>query len=133
MRDETVAALKAWRSSKVLALDEERFVRIVEDIRASTNADLWSAIAPRKSATKKATADPLAAEVKSALAKYKAAAALKAARLVRYMLPDRETMPKSMPAALKLLRTYHSDAEIADGAKALMKQIKEEAGTDVPL
>lgn len=133
MRDETVAALKSWRASKKLAIDEEKFVRILEDIRANTNSDLWSAVAPRKPAPKKKAADPLAADVKAALAKYKATAAIKAERLVRYMLPDRATIPKSMPAALKLLRADHSEAEIRDGARALMKQLEKESGTDVPL
>jgi hypothetical protein len=133
MRDETVAALKAWRASKALALDEEKFMRILEDIRSSANSDLWLAISPRKPAAKKKAADPLAAEVKAALAKYKATAALKAERLVRYMLPDRATMPKSMPAALKLLRTQYSEAEIISEARALMRQLEKESGTDVPL
>jgi hypothetical protein len=134
MRDDTVIALKAWRASKVLALDETKFARILEDIRSSTNAELWLAIFPPKApAKKKKIADPLAEEVKIALAKYKATASTKAERLVRYMLPDRATMPKTMPAALKLLRAYFSDAEIVDGARALMKQLGVEAGTDVPL
>lgn len=133
MREETVVALKSWRASKKLAIDEEKFVRILEDIRANTNSDLWSAVAPRNPVAKKSASDPLAADVRVTLAKYKATAALKAEKLVRYMLPDRATMPKSMPAALKLLRTYHTEAEIADGAKALMKQLEKESGTDVPL
>lgn len=134
MRDETMIALKAWRTSRTLALDEAKFVRIIEDIRSITNADLWAAITPSKPAAKQKKApDLLAVGVKAALAKYKAAAAVKAEKLVKYMLPDRATMPKSMPAALKLLRAHFSDSDIAEGARALMKKVEQETGTDVPL
>jgi hypothetical protein len=132
MRDETLAALKAWRTSRALALDEQKFRLVLADIRENTDTALWSVIAPRKPAAKKQS-DPLLLEVKGALAKYKAAAAAKAERLIRYMLPDRATMPKSIPASVKILRAHFSDTEIAEGARALMRRLEEETGTDVPL
>ena len=132
MRDETLAALKAWRSSKALALDESKFKLILSDLRSIPDDELWERLSRKVKPQR--VEDSALKDVKQALAKYKATASAKAAALTLFLLPVREgPAPKTMPAALKVLRGYFSDSEIVQGAHDLMASLKAELGTDVPL
>lgn len=132
MLEETKIALRALRASKKLELDRSKFEAIMNDLRAFSNEQLWLALEPPKKRPAK-PADPLAARVKRALAKFKAPAATKAQRLVLHLIPDRETPPRTMAAALKLLRQYFEDDDIGNGAEELMRKLLDEGGMGVTL
>lgn len=131
MRDDTKTALKVLRASKKLEMDRAKFGALLADIRAHTDDALWAAITP--ASRPKKPVDPLADHVKRALAKYRAPANTKAERLVAYMMPDRDKFPKTMAAALKLLRQYFPDPDIAGAADEVMAALLAEGGMTVTL
>jgi len=135
VRDDTLVALKAIKASKKLEIDEAKFRNIMQEFRDTPVEELWATLAPKAKASKTANApaDPVAAGVKAALSKYKASAAEKAESLMRFMLPHRVTIPKTMPGVLKVLKSEFSDVEIVESARELMARLTQSSGTNVPL
>lgn len=132
MHETTKLALKVMRASKKLSLDRATLEQILADLRQTNDDEVWAALQPPTKPRKKPS-DPLADAVKHALKNFKAPLAIKAQRLSAHLLPDREGAPKTMAAALKILRQYFSDDEIKRGAEEFMRKLREEGGMGVTL